>query len=267
MQSIAIAPASLDVWQTLVAASNQPTGTGIIYHVYDGAGRNLIPEAQLPGNAAGFATSTINLSGISTSTYPSITLDAILSGSGNSTPAIDSYSVSYEYGPQSIANVAFNLTGAKKIGNGPPIIYKYNQSLSTNSSGALSLPNIEWDTYTITISGTSTGYDVASSCNPQPEALSPGQNATTNLYLAAHTANSLRVEVHAASTGVLIPYATVVLTKSGYAATATADYCGQAFFPGLSAATYTYTVSNPGNVTASSSAAVSGNSSVVVSLN
>jgi hypothetical protein len=267
MQSVAIAPATLDNWQTLATSFSQPAGTGIVFRIYDGSGHNLIPDAQLPGNAAGFATSTINLSGISTSTYPAITLDAMLSGSGSSTPSVDSYNVSYLYGPQAVPAVAFNLTGAKKIGNGPPVVYKYNQNLSTNSSGTLSIPNMEWDTYTITIVGTSTGYDIASSCNPQPEALSPGQSATTNLYLAAHTSNSLRVEVHAASTGALIPYATVALTKSGFAATTTADYCGQAFFPGLAAATYTYTASKIGNVTASSSSAVSGSTSVVMSLN
>ena len=67
----------------------------------------------------------------------------------------------------------------------------------------------------MTISGTSTGYDVASACNPQPESLSPGAVMTSNFYLTAHTTYSLLVNVRASATGALIPGATVTLTRTG----------------------------------------------------
>lgn len=277
LQSIAITPSIPSAWRTFTASSTVPSGTSITYRFYDGAGQNLIPDSQLPGNAAGFTTSSIGLVNVSTTTYPSIRVDAILSGSSSATPSVDSYSLVYAYGPTPLGNIPFTLAGAKTIANGSSPTYKYNQGLSTNSSGTLVLANMEWDTYTMTVSGAS-GYDIASACHPVSEyvsnqstttkfAFAPGTQTTSNMYLWPHTSNSLLVEVRAASGNALIPYATVGLAKSGYAATTTADSCGQAFFPGLSAATYTYTLVHAGNATTSATAPVSGQSRIVPTMN
>jgi hypothetical protein len=115
----------------------------------------------------------------------------------------------------------------------------------------------------------STGYDIASACNPQPESLSPGAVMTSNFYLTAYTTNSLLVNVRSSATGALIPGATVTLSRTGYTSTLTADACGQTFFPSLTAATnYSINVSATGHTTyTSSTVTVAGTSDLSVVLN
>jgi len=271
VQSIVIQPTALAQWASLTWSSTQPSKTTVRYYLYDGGGVNLIPNSQLPGNSGGFAASPINLANISTTTYPSLRIDAVLMASttGN-TPTIDQWSVGYTYGPVPLPSLAFSMRGAKTIGSGPSgSVYKYSQSFNSGATASLTIPNLEWDSYLITVSGTSTGYDISSACNPQPEALTPGQSATTNLYFAAHTVNSFLVDVRAASTGALIPNASVNLTKTGYNTTIPTDSCGQAFFSGLtSSSAYSISVSAAGHTTYSASGVtVAGTSRLSVSLN
>ncbi len=266
----AVSPSSVVRWKTLSITDSQLPQTGITYHLYDGAGTTLIPDAQLPGNSTGLATSSssVDLTGISPSAYPSLRLDATFTSSNSAqTPSLDSYAISYDYGAQPLPNISLTMRGAKTIGSGPDgTIYKYNANLNSGSGAMIALSNMEWDTYLISDNGGATGYDIASSCNPQPETLDPGANATTRLYFAAHTANSLLVDV--SSAGALIPDASVRLYRSGYDTTKTADSCGQAFFSGLSATTYSISVSAPGHQTyTNGNTIVSGASRLSVVLN
>jgi hypothetical protein len=270
VQSVAIGPSYLAGWGTFSWSDSQPATTSIRYRVYSGDGSSLIPDALIPGNAAGFTSGSVSLSSVPTSTYPTIRLDAVFSShSTTTTPTLTLWSVSDTYGPLPLPNIPFTLTGAKTIGSGPSgPIYKYSNAFSTGASATIMIPNLEWDNYTVTIPGTS-GYDVASACNPQPESLSPGATMTSNFYLAAHTTNSLLVDVRSAATGALITGASVQITKSSFTATATSDACGQTFFPGLaSTGTYSISVSAPGHATYTSNAvSVSGTSRFSVSLN
>ncbi len=166
-----------------------------------------------------------------------------------------------------LANVTFTMTGAKTIGTGPSgTLYKYSQSLSSGASGTLTVPNLEWDSYTIAVGGS---YDIASACNPQPESLAPGASMTTDLYLAPHTTNSLLVDVHAASNGTLVSGATVMLTRTGFLAATSTDRCGQSFFSNLTAAsTYTVAVGQAGHATTTiSNVNVSGTKRLSATLN
>ncbi|MCE9541536.1 carboxypeptidase-like regulatory domain-containing protein [Candidatus Kaiserbacteria bacterium] len=269
LQSTAVAPSYLYGWKLLTWTDSKPAGTSIVYRVYDFGGSALIPDSQLPGNAAGFTASPVNLSGISTSTYTGLRIGATLTGSASATPSIDTWSLGYDYGPIPLPNIAFTLTGSKTIGSGPSgTVYKYSQSLNTGAGASLYIPNIEWDTYTIAVAS-STGYDISKSCNPQPETLSPGSSVTTDLYLSAHTASSLLVDVRSAATGALLPNASVQLTKTGYNATVSTGSCGQAFFSGLTNATYTIVVSLAGytTYTGTNAAVVNGTTKYSVSLN
>ncbi len=265
-QSIAIGPSALARWKTLSWVGATSSATTMRIHLYDGAGATLIPDVQLSGNSAGLTAQSIDLSGVSTTTYPAIRADFTLrSNDPSATPSIGSYAIAYEYGPLSLPSIAFTMVGAKKIGNGPPLVYKYNQTLSTSAFGGITIPSIEWDTYTISVAQ-ATGYDIASSCNPQPEALAPGSTASTNLYLAAHTTNSLLIDV--SSGGVLIPNAAVSIWKSGTATTTLqSDQCGQAFFGGLSAATYWVQVIATGHQSYIGTSPVSGTGRLSVVLN
>lgn len=148
-----------------------------------------------------------------------------------------------------VANVPFTMTGAKYVGANPTV-YKYQQTLGAGGTGTTTVESLEWDTYTITMDGASTGYDVASSCNPQPEYLAPASSQTTILYLAAHTTHSLLVDVKN-NAGTLVPGASVRLVRSpSYDTTLAADQCGQAFFSALSSAgNYSVTISGSGYTT------------------
>lgn len=144
-----------------------------------------------------------------------------------------------------IAGVPFTITGTKIIGSNPTV-YKYEQTLGSGGVGTTTISSLEWDTYTVAIDS-ATGYDIASSCSPQPEYLAPGTEQETILYLAPHTANSLLVDVRN-NVGALVPGASVrVVRNPGYDATVSADACGQSFFPSLSTASnYSVTISADG---------------------
>jgi hypothetical protein len=264
-QTTSVAPGYLSRWNAISISATKPSGSSVLYRIYDGSSLALITDAELPGNSAGFTAGSINLSGVSASTHPSLRLDAVLDG--DPPPSIDSWSIGYDYGPTPLANVSFTLTGATSIGSGPSgTIYAYQQVFSTGASGSISVPSLAWDTYTISVPASS-GYDLAGSCGPQPESLLPGTAPTTALYLMPHTTNSLLVDVRAVATGALMPGATVNIKKTGYSATSTTDACGQAFFSGLSAATYTATISASGHTNATSDVTVSGATRLSTALN
>ena len=270
VQSIAFGPSYLAGWGTFSWSDTQPATTSIHYRVYDGAGVSLVPDSLIPGNAAGFTSGTVSLANVSTSSYPTLRLDAVFATkNASTTPTLTLWSITDTYGPLPLANIAFNLQGAKTIGSGPSgTIYKYSSNFSTGASASVNVPNLEWDNYTVSIAGAS-GYDIASACNPQPESLSPGATMTSNFYLTAHTTNSLLVDVRSAATGALIPGASAHLSKGGYTSTLSADTCGQAFFPSLpSTGSYTISISAAGHTTYNSNAVnVNGTSRLSVQLN
>lgn len=141
--------------------------------------------------------------------------------------------------PAPIPNLAFNMQGAKIIGydaNNQPI-YKYQENLSTNSSGELIISNLEWDTYKITVNGLITGYDIANSLPAQPVVFNPGANQTTILKLAPHQTHTLLVTIKNAS-GQPLAGANVHLYRTGYDKTKISSDSGQAFFSPLNQATY-----------------------------
>jgi len=102
----------------------------------------------------------------------------------NQTGDYDIRAAEYNGDPSStspIPNVPLTVTGSKKVGNNP-VIYKYNQNVSTNGSGVLTLSTLEWDTYMITLQG-GTGYTLYSAEPPLPFLLNPAQTLTVTLTL------------------------------------------------------------------------------------
>jgi hypothetical protein len=270
VQSIPLGPTYLAGWGTFSWSDSQPATTSIRYHVYSGDGMALIPETLIPGNAVGFTSGSVNLSSVPTSTYPTIRLDAVFaSHSTTTTPTLTLWSVSDTYGPLPLANIPFTLAGGKTTGSGPGgTIPKYSNAFTTGASSTVLIPNLEWDNYTVTIPSSSS-YDVASACNPQPESLSPGATMTSNFYLAAHTTNSLLVDVRSAATGALVVGASVQLTKGAYNASVQSDTCGQTFFSNLAlTGTYSITITAAGYTTyTTNTVSISGTSRFSASLN
>ncbi|MDO8481938.1 MAG: carboxypeptidase regulatory-like domain-containing protein [bacterium] len=271
LRSQTITPISLSKWGVFSWEDTRPTDTTIAYHVYypTGSDSALVPDAVLPGNSAGFTSGTsTDLSTIPPADYPSLILEAYMVplDSGAPSPSIQEWSLGYT--SEQGRAIPFNMRGAKTIGSGPDgTIYKYDQSLSTDSSGALSISNLEWDSYTMTMNA-STGYDISSSCSPQPVEVAPNTSVAELLYVSLYTSNSLLVDVKSSS-GVMLSGATVQLTKGGsYDKTVIADACGQAFFDNLTNGNYSVSVSAVGYQTYPPSGInITGTSRLSVSLN
>lgn len=243
IQSVYITPASIERWEKISWLDETPPQTDILYRVYyaGGGGPAPIPDTALPGNSTGFTNSPVDITGVSTTTYPSLrlhgTLTTLVPGQ---TPSIQSWGITYKIGPQPLGNIQFSMRGNKTIGTdgGGSSIYKYNQNHTTNAAGTLTLANMEEDTYTITVNGAGIGYDISESCAPQSRALFPGSSMTTSLHFKNHTAHSLLVDVKN-NAGALISSATVRLYRvaPNYDTTKTTENCGQTFFSGLSLGT------------------------------
>lgn len=247
-KTMLVAPARLVSWLSASTTIVTSGSTQLRAHVVDSTGA-LLPDSVLSGNSTGFTGSSINLSGVSTTTYPSLGLSFDLSTSdASSTPALDLWAISSLVGPTPVPNVSVTLTGAKTIGStgaGAPI-YKASVATTTGAQGANTL-SLEWDSYSLTL----TGYDVIDACSAPPFSLTAGSSQDQSLYLAASTGNSLLVTVRD-SAGNIVPGATVTLTKTGYSGSGTTSACGTAYFSGLAAASsYTVQIQKTGYTTTS----------------
>jgi hypothetical protein len=93
-----IQPVSISSWESLSWTATVPANTTYKTQVeYDNSGSwDLLPEGVLSGNAAGFSSSPVNLSAVSTTTYPKIRLRGNFSTSdGVSTPTLSDWQASW----------------------------------------------------------------------------------------------------------------------------------------------------------------------------
>ena len=178
--STTTAPAYLSAWTSASASVVAPAGTMALFSVADASGV-LLPDAALPGNAAGFS-GTADLSSLSTSTYPSLRLLGLLTSTDpNVAPGILDWTLSYEAGPTPLPNVSLTLTGAKTTGSmtdGTPL-YKTTVATTTNASGVRTL-FLEWDSYNISIPG----YTVDAEEPAAPYDLLPNTTVDASLILS-----------------------------------------------------------------------------------
>jgi type II secretory pathway pseudopilin PulG len=264
----AVDPGSIASWGSAQFSARVPSGTSALVHVFDSAGA-LIPDADLPGNGAGFAAGTIDLSALDPAAYPSLALGAALaSGDSATSSALTEWNVGYTVSEPAIANVPFSITGAKVIGTSASgtSIYKYDDAFATDGTGDVTIGDLEWDSYDIAV--TDPSYDIAEACENIPYALDPGVAATLKLTLAPAAANSLRVRVEDTS-GDAIANADVALSRPGFSDTVTSSTCGGAFFnSGISSASdYDISVSAAGYTTRTITAyTVSGATAITVAL-
>ncbi len=260
-RSNATSSATLLQWGELRANTTVPSGATLALHVYDDSG-SLIPDSVLPGNAAGFTTFPVALYSISTTTYPALAVGADFAANGGLVPSVSEWSLSYTAGLSPLPAVAFTLTGNKTIGStgtGVPIP-KSVVSLVTGADGAQEA-QLEWDTYALDVPG----YTIVDACPTPPYALAPSSVTNATLALTKTNGNSLRVFVTDVN-GAAVGGASVTLSSSGFTATKTSSLCGSAYFDGLSSTDpYTVTVTKAGYTAATSSATVSGASTLNLS--
>lgn len=178
-RSVSFAPAYLSAWTSVTASAVVPSGTSLSVSITDGTGA-LLPDSVLPGNASGFSTFPINLSAVSTTTYPALQVRAQLSSDGISTPTIASWTLAYDEGPVPLPNVPFTLTGVKKKGTtgaGVPIP-KTIVSTTTSALGTRTL-SLEWDVYELAIPG----YTIVTASSAPPYTIAPGTITESTLIL------------------------------------------------------------------------------------
>jgi len=256
-RSVATTSAYLAQWNSLMATTSVPSGAALTLHIYD-QNENLVPDAVLPGNAAGFTAFPVSLSALSTTTYSSLAIGADFSASG-AAPEITGWSLSYTVGPVPLPNIAFTLTGSKTVGttgSGSPL-YKTTISGNTGVMGTMQSLSLEWDSYALSVSG----HDIIDACASPPYAFEPGSINTASLILGDPTAHSLRVIV-TDKFGAVQGHASVMLSKAGYTKTVQSSACGSAYFGALTAGTtYTVTIEKAGyTTTVFSAVSVSGSS-------
>lgn len=224
-------------WQQLKATSTTPGTSELRFQLlYDDGSATLepIPDADLSGNSTGFATTSLDLSSLSTSSYQTIYVAALLDRGGvYETPVLEEWSLDYETGGQLLPNTAVAVRGNKTIGEDASgeLIYKYVATSSTDSQGVWG-DGLEWDEYQIGV--IEPGLMVYSLCPAPPVGLDPGTTDSRNVFIATSTEHSLRVTAKDGAADVAISGATVNLTHSdGYDETKTTDRCGQAIFTNL----------------------------------
>lgn len=232
-QSIEIDPVSIVQWNEFRFNYSEPASTTVLLYLFDGSTTpELVPDVDLPGNSAGLTVSPVDLSSLSTTTYPELIIGVDLKTDDDTvTPAVLDWDLEYMDGPVPLPNVDFNMQGAKTIGTdgGAQPVYKFSEDMQTDAWGTITTTTVEWDTYDITVDGGATGLDISAICDPQPRTINPNEPVTTDITLVTDTSHTLLVTVRD-NTDALINNASVRLHRSGFDQTQVTSGCGQTFF-------------------------------------
>ncbi len=264
--SVPLTPGAIDSWLLVQFDQSLPQNTALTCQiVYDAGGGTFapVPDAVLPGNAAGFSTGPIDLGALDPVVYTSLALVARLtSADPNVSPHLLSWSLSYLEPAIPIGNVSFTLHGDKTIGtNGGADIYKYDVSDHTAADGLWQSGQIEWDGYVLDVPAMTVG----DACPTLPISLAPDTNLVDTLAVETPTTNTLRVQVLDLH-GAPIPRAEVHVTGGATDTIRSTSACGNVFFPALSTATYSVDIAAGGYGTTTRSVAVAGATAEVVTL-
>jgi type II secretory pathway pseudopilin PulG len=96
----------------------------------------------------------------------------------------------------SLGNVSFRIRGNKLIGTDAYAqpVYKFDNTYSTNTSGAYNITNAEWDVYHITMPASSP-YDISGASPPLPINLDPAGDVSSTFATEARSDNSFFLTV------------------------------------------------------------------------
>lgn len=111
----------------------------------------------------------------------------------------------------SVGNIDFSLTGSKVIGLDT---FKYDVDHITNSSGNLSINDLEWDSYAFDVIDSS--YDLAGSNSILPLDLIPGATQHVDLIVSPKNPNALLVKVIDGATSLPLADADVTLESGTF---------------------------------------------------
>lgn len=112
-----------------------------------------------------------------------------------------------------VPSIDFSLAGTKLIGTNPDT-KKYSVAHTTGGGGTKSIPNLEWDAYTLSF--TDTVYDLAGTIPITALTINPGSTIDTKLVVAPKDPRSVLVTVRDASTQLPLSDASVRFESVGY---------------------------------------------------
>ena len=242
-------PATIEHWGVVAFNPVRPNQTDIRIQFYTSTDTSdIIDDSILPNNSTGFTGPYIDLQSLRGVAYPTIVPRIILSTANTSlTPTLDELVISYADSVTPFANGDFTVRGSKSIGTrlDASVVPKLLISTSTNGSGQRTLSNIEWDEYTVMV----TGKAISEACPGNPFSLAPDSTLGLTLMTVNSTPHNARIEVVDA-TGQAVIGATVRLSRTGYNSIISTGWCGQSFFGGLTqAGDYSLEVVAPGYIT------------------
>lgn len=274
--SVPIIPDNLASWDKFSWTDDQPAETQINYQVFYATNTDwwLVPETDLAGNSTGFESPPVDLSGLSITDYPKLKIKGNFStNSTSTTPVLFDWTLSWiteEATP--IGYVSFNLQGNKIIGTDAdenPVV-KYSADFTTDSTGHLNIPDLEWDAYDFIIEPAENlnlvSTDPVSDPPGQDISLLPDTHQPVSLFLEAE--NSLLVTVRNSETLESIFSAQVRLASLGlgYDQTQFTDEQGQTLFIPLEVGTYNLEVQADGYEDYSGTIGVSGDEIITIDL-
>lgn len=114
----------------------------------------------------------------------------------------------------SVANVPFNIAGAKLIGTDPDVL-KFSGDYSTDGSGIKILNNMEWDMFNLTVGG---GFDLAGINPPPPFMVLPDSIQNVDIVLAEGIPNNLLVTVKDSATELPLSGVNLTLDQGSFIA-------------------------------------------------
>lgn len=123
-----------------------------------------------------------------------------------------------------VPSIDFNLSGNKLIGTTPDV-YKYDQDKVTNGSGALTIGDLEWDSYLFALQDAT--YDLVGWNPISPINLIPNSTQAVQLVVASKNPRALVVTVTDSSTGLPLSGVDITLSKTGF--TSVTNSTGQGF--------------------------------------
>lgn len=238
-----VSPSQITEWHQLSWSDFEEMGTDIGYQIFYATSSTwkLVPESDLPGNAAGFDSSPVDLSGLNPNKFSGLKIKTnFWTNDLSKTPILYDWRLSWKDSQATaIANVSFWLRGNKTVGTdqAEQPIYKYLANSNTDFSGQKQLLNLEADNYLFfNFEKNGGALDLNTALSLMPVNLLPGTTTAVYLYLEAE--NSLLVKVEDASSTQPVFGATVELSRStsGYFQSQTTDQQGETLFIPLSPA-------------------------------
>lgn len=112
-----------------------------------------------------------------------------------------------------VGSIDFNLKGAKVIGTAPDVL-KYNSNKVTGGAGTLSINDLEWDTYSFTL--TDASYDLIGVNPTSPITLLPNSTQNLQLIVVPKNPSTVLVMVKDSVTNLPLSDVDVTISKSGF---------------------------------------------------